>query len=106
LKRLGEALRQLEVAAEVEPNVARYSYVYAVALHSAGRTADAIMVLRGSVARHPDDRDISIALINLVRETGDVAGALEYAEQFSRIRPGDQNLLGLIQSLRRQLGDR
>ena len=37
LKRPDEALAELRRAAELEPDRARYAYVYAVALHSAGR---------------------------------------------------------------------
>src|SRR5262249_31845045 len=53
LKRSGEALEELRRAADIEPNRARYAYVYAVALHSGGRTGNAITVLEESLARHP-----------------------------------------------------
>jgi predicted CXXCH cytochrome family protein len=103
LRRLDEALGHLQAAAELEPDRPRYPYVYAVALHSTGRLADAIAVLKGSLVRNPGDRDTSTALINFVRESGDVAAALEYAEQISRVMPNDQGLKGLIQELRRQV---
>ena len=103
LKRLDEALGQLQAAAEIEPDRARYAYVYAVALHSAGRLADAIAILKGNLVRNPGDRDTSMALINFARESGDVAAALEYAEQLSRVAPDDQGLNGVIQELRRQV---
>ena len=102
LKRLNEALAQLQAAAELEPDRARYAYVYAVALQSAGRLADAITVLKGNLVRNPGDRDSSVALINFVRESGDVAAALEYAEELARIAPDLQGLNELIQQLRRQ----
>jgi Flp pilus assembly protein TadD len=105
LKQLNEALAQLQTAAELEPDRARYPYVYAVALDSAGRRADAIAVLKGSLARNPGDHDTSIALINFAREGGDVATALEYAEQLSRFAPDDQGLNGLIQELRRPVAN-
>ena len=87
LKRLDEALGQLQAAAEIEPDRSRYAYVYAVALHSAGRLADAIAILKGNSVRSPGDRDTSMALINFARESGDAAAALGYAEQLSRVRP-------------------
>ena len=65
LKRLNEALAQLQAAAELEPDRARYAYVYAVALQSAGRLADAITVLKGNLVRNPGDRDSSVALYQL-----------------------------------------
>jgi tetratricopeptide (TPR) repeat protein len=39
LKRGSEAIVELQRATELEPDRARYQYVFAVALHSAGRTA-------------------------------------------------------------------
>ena len=81
LKRLDEALGELRRAAELEPDQARYAYVYAVALHSAGRGNEAISVLKEFLARHPNDRDTLLALFNFSREAGDIAGALEHAEQ-------------------------
>lgn len=104
LKRLDEAVKQLQIASEIEPDSARYAYVYSVALHSAGRAADAIAVLKESLLRHTNDRDILLALINFVREAGDIAAALGYAELLSKTMPDDQSLNGLIQALRRQLG--
>jgi tetratricopeptide (TPR) repeat protein len=57
LKRLDEALAELRLAADLAPDQARYAYVYAVALHSAGRGSEAMTALKISLARHPNDRD-------------------------------------------------
>ena len=84
-------------AAELEPDRARYAYVYAVALHSAGRGDEAIAVLKESLARHPDDRDTLLALISFSRDAGDFATALEYAEQLARVAPDDPSLVALIE---------
>ena len=102
LKRPDEALGELRRASELEPDRARYVYVYAVALHSAGRSADAIAVLRDNLARHPDDRDTLSALVNFSREAGDAVAALDYAERLARLVPGDPGLAALIETLRRQ----
>ena len=59
LKRSDEALGELRKAAELDPGQARYAYVYAVALHSAGRGNEAIAVLKENLVRHPNDRDTS-----------------------------------------------
>jgi Tfp pilus assembly protein PilF len=92
LKRPAEALDELRRAAEVEPGRARYAYVYAVALHSAGRVGDAMTVLKASLARHAGDRDTLLVLVSFSRDAGDVATALDYAEQLARAAPGEPGL--------------
>src|SRR5262249_35987657 len=57
LKRPDDALAELQRAAELEPERARYAYVYAVALHSAGRGSEAMRVLKDNLAHHPGNRD-------------------------------------------------
>jgi predicted CXXCH cytochrome family protein len=104
LKRPEEALAELQRAAELEPERARYAYVYAVALNSAGRGGEAIAVLRASLARHPGDRDTLQALMTFCRDAGDLASALDYAEQLARMLPNDVTLAALVTALRRQLG--
>jgi len=102
LKRVDEALDELRRAVEFDPDRARYAYVYAVGLHSAGRNADAMTVLKATLARHPDDRDILLALVTMSRDAGDTGSALDYAERLVRIVPNDPGLADLIQELRRQ----
>jgi predicted CXXCH cytochrome family protein len=104
LKRSDEALGELGRAAELAPELARYSYVYAVALHSAGRRGDAILALKETVARHPHDRDALSALIAFNRDAGDLVSALDYAERLARLTPTDANLSALIKALRLQSG--
>ncbi|SDX60778.1 multiheme c-type cytochrome [Marinobacter mobilis] len=50
-QRLTEAVTSLARAAELAPDNARYQYVYAVALHSAGQTAQALTVIDEALAR-------------------------------------------------------
>lgn len=102
LKQSSEALAEFRQGAELDPGRARYAYVYAVALNSAGRGSEAISVLKESLARHPNDRDTLLALINFSREAGDVTSALEYGERATQVFPDDQGLARLIQELRRQ----
>ena len=101
-KQSAEALEQLHKAAELDRAQARYTYVYAVALHSAGRGNEAIAALKENLVRHPNDRDTLLALINFSRESGDVSSALEYAERLELIAPNAPGLTSLIQDLRRQ----
>jgi tetratricopeptide (TPR) repeat protein len=99
LKRSDDALEELRHATEIEPERARYAYVYGVGLHSAGRAGDAMAVLKANLARHPDDRDTLLALVAFNRDAGDIGSALGYAEQLTRIAPADPNLTRLVQEL-------
>jgi tetratricopeptide (TPR) repeat protein len=104
LKRIDDAIEELRIAAELDPDRARYAYVYAVALHSAGHVQKSITILKQSLARHSRDHDTLLALISFYRETGDVASALAVARQFALVVPEDQNVARLIQELRQQDG--
>jgi len=92
----------LRSAAELDPGQARYAYVYAVALHSAGHVGEAMTELKENLTRHPKDRDTLLALISFSRESGDIGSALEFAERLALIVPDAPGLGGLIQDLRRQ----
>jgi Flp pilus assembly protein TadD len=102
LKQPDAALVEYGGAAELEPDRARYTYVYAVALNSAGRRDEAITVLKQGVARHPDDRDTLLALVTFSRDAGDIGAALTYAEDLVRIAPNDRGLASLVEDLRRR----
>jgi Flp pilus assembly protein TadD len=102
-KRLGDALSELQRAAELGPEQARYTYVYAVALHSAGRKEEAIDALKVNFARHPNDRDTIMALISFYRDAGNFESALEYAERLAQMTPNNHELDNLIATLRRQI---
>jgi predicted CXXCH cytochrome family protein len=103
LKRADEALEEFRRAAEIETDRARYAYVYAVALHSAGRKASAVGVLEENLARHSSDRDSLMALIGFHRDAGDIDSALKYAEQLAEIVPEDRGLARLLEELRREV---
>ena len=61
------ALDHLQRAAALAPAAPRYSYVYAVALQSLGRTGEARAVAESALARHPSDRDLR-ELVGALRE--------------------------------------
>ena len=67
------ALAHLERAARLRPDVARYAYVHAVALHDTGNSSGARRILKGAAARHPTDSLILQALVAYCREAGDEA---------------------------------
>lgn len=102
LKRTEEALTELQKAAELERDRARYIYVYAVALHSGGRRDEAMKILREVLNDHPNDREVLSALISFTRLAGDAKAALGYAERLAAITPEDRNLTALIGEIRRQ----
>jgi tetratricopeptide (TPR) repeat protein len=102
LKKPEEAVTEFARAAEIEPVRARYAYVYAVSLQSAGRKDEAMVVLKDTLARHPDDRDTLLALVTFNRDAGDIGAALEYAERLVRLAPDDRSLAGLVEDLRRR----
>jgi tetratricopeptide (TPR) repeat protein len=100
LKRTDEAIAEFRRASEIEPDRARYAYVYAVALHSANHNAEAIATLKDALARHPEDRDTLAALTTFNRDAGDFAAALEYAERLAHLAPSDPGVASLLENLR------
>jgi hypothetical protein len=57
-------------------------------------------VLKEGLVRHPNDRDILLALVSFSRIAGDTLASLAYAEQLAAITPDDRNLARLIEELR------
>jgi Tfp pilus assembly protein PilF len=87
--RRDEALPELERAAELRPDIARYGYVLAVALENAGEGERAIEVLAEVHERHPGDVDVLSALVGYHRARGDAEMADRYAAKLSRLVPRD-----------------
>ena len=92
----------LAQAADLARDNARYGYVHAVALHSAGRREDAIRAMQDVLVRHPGDRDTLAALVSFEQDAGNPAAALGYAERLAAIMPEDPNLRRLIEELKRR----
>jgi predicted CXXCH cytochrome family protein len=103
LKRHTDALSELQRATVLDRDSARYAYVYGVALHSAGHTEEAMMVLKENLLRHPEDRDTLLALISYSRDAGDFKSALENAETLAKASPGDRDVAKVIEDLRRKI---
>ena len=91
-RRAADALPELARAAAIDPANARYAYVYAVALNSAGRTDEAIKTLEASHARHPADRDTLFALVTINRDAGRNAAALAWADRLVVVDPQSRPL--------------
>ncbi|WP_458181263.1 tetratricopeptide repeat protein [Bradyrhizobium sp. 14AA] len=100
-KRSEEALDELRRAASLDPDQARYAYVYAIGLNTAGRRDDALAVLMESLRGHPYNLELLSAALDLSRERGDAVAALEYAGRLAHLLPDDSRLADLIRELKR-----
>ena len=70
MKRTGESVGELERATALEPGNVRFVYVYAVALHSAGRVDAAIETLEKALTAHPGDLNVRAALASFKQSRG------------------------------------
>ncbi len=86
-----EALAEFAAAAKAAPDDPRHTYIYAVALHDAGRRAEAVRLLEAA-ARRTGDRDVLLALAAFKREAGDPAAAARYLARLAEINPDDPAL--------------
>ncbi len=98
-KRMPEALAELEAAARLAPESARYGYVYAVGLNGTGRPKQAMEALLRVLARHPYDRDSLAALVAYSREQGNPRQALVYARRFAELEPANVEARQMVERL-------
>lgn len=83
------AVDHMRRAAELAPTAARYTYLYAVALNSTGKTQQALAALSKAHQQHPNDRDILYALVTFNRDTGNVEESRRYARKLAVLMPDD-----------------
>ncbi len=95
-KKQSEALPHLARAAGLLPGQARYAYVYGVALQSTGQPDIGLAVLKAAHARHPEDRDLLIALATLNRDRGDRSSAIEFAQKLVALDPDEPGARALL----------
>lgn len=81
-KKLSEAMEYLQKAAESITTTPRYVYVYAIALHSSGKSLLAIEILEQAHSKYPNDIEIIQALISINREIGNSQKAQYYEDKF------------------------
>ncbi|MFL5612642.1 MAG: tetratricopeptide repeat protein [Gemmatimonadaceae bacterium] len=81
LNRGDTALHEFARAAGLEPGNARFAYVHAVALHSAGKVDAAIARLKSALITHPGNGDMLAALVKFYEARGESAEAEHYANQ-------------------------
>ncbi len=84
-RRLADALDPLGTAARLGRDNARLGYVYAVALHDAGKRQDALRELESVLERHPYDRDSLAAVIAFSREAGDEKAARTFTARLDAL---------------------
>jgi len=98
--RASEAVDALRRAAGLETGNLRFGYVYAVALHSAGDVAKAIVELESLHARQAADRDVLVALAMFNRDAGHLDTAIRFAETLVALAPDDAAATQLLAQLR------
>jgi Tfp pilus assembly protein PilF len=98
-KKLPEAMTALAEAARLDGDNARYGYVYAVALNSAGQGPKAIQALETVLQRHPNDRDSLLALVVFQRDAGNLDAAREYARRLATLEPDNPEVRALLQKV-------
>ena len=86
-KATAESLRSFKTAADLAPNNARFAYVYAVALNSAGRNKEALDVLAAARKREPYDRDLLSGLAYFTAQAGNRELALGYVKELRELDP-------------------
>jgi tetratricopeptide (TPR) repeat protein len=101
-KRYQDALGALKQAHELEPTQARYSYVYAIALESMGRTPEALHVLQATLQNSPSNVDTLRALLRLYLASRDYANALGYTQRLAILLPDDASLAPLVKQLQQR----
>jgi predicted CXXCH cytochrome family protein len=99
---LDDALVELGRAAELEPDTARYGYVYAVALDQARRRPEALRTLDEVLKRHAYDQSALEAAAAWAAQRGETQTALGYLMTLRAVRPGDPAIDQQIEYLRRQ----
>jgi predicted CXXCH cytochrome family protein len=100
LGRTAEAIPELALAARLDPGDPSFTYVYAIALHSVGRTADALGEIEGALKRGHGSLDLVVAGVTIARDAGDRARALRWAERLVAEDPSDPMARQLIEELR------
>ena len=96
------AVAELKRAAELAPDDVTVHYAFAVALDSAGRRPEAIAELDRTWRKHPGDRLTLAALIEYLRDQGDLARAEPLAVNLVQISPGDEGAKALLDEIRRK----
>jgi tetratricopeptide (TPR) repeat protein len=96
------AMGSLQRAVELDPETPRYTYVYAVGLHSTGAVDESIRRLQEAARRWPYDRELLMALTSFQVEAGRKRDAQVSARRLLEVFPDDPQVAVLAA---RALGD-
>jgi len=96
-----EALGALRQAARERPDNARFAYVHAVAAESIEGRPRAIEIALEALEANPWEPDLLLAVATWLREDGDTARALPFAERLVQVVPEARPLLDEIRAARR-----
>lgn len=105
-QRRDAALDEFRRATQLEPNTARYGYVYAVALDQTGRRPEAVRILGALLSSHPYDVDALTAAATWAIQEGESQTALGYLITLRGLRPGDSSIDQEINRLQRKVTPR
>ncbi len=97
--RLPEAIQSLQRATQLAPEIARFSYVHAVAVNSTGSADLAVSLLESAHERHTYDRSILIALVTINRDRGALDDAVRYANRLVFLYPLDPEANRLLEEM-------
>ena len=89
--RKSEAMREFEAAYRAAPEIPRFGYVYAIALHDAGQVKQSLRVLEQGLQRRYD-RDSLLAVAAFARDAGDNLTADRALQRLRAVNPGDPAL--------------
>ncbi|MCZ6723800.1 MAG: multiheme c-type cytochrome [Gammaproteobacteria bacterium] len=104
LRKYGEALFHLQLAAEMDQSQPRYHYVYAIALESQGQLANSIQALTKAVERWPNQFDLLFTLVSYMEKQGRLSEAGGYISQLTRIAPASAQVKDLMLRFRQLNG--
>ena len=71
-------------------------------MQKVGDTDNALVSLKTAHGRHPNNRDILIALTTMYRDRGDFGSAVHYATALVKLSPADPGARQLLESLQAQ----
>jgi tetratricopeptide (TPR) repeat protein len=97
--RAEEARPLFTTAVGLAPDQPSYAYVLGIAESDADGIEAGLALLREAEARFPGYPDIVFAMATMLRDTGDIDGALVYAERMAQLLPGDLRATSLLREL-------
>jgi tetratricopeptide (TPR) repeat protein len=96
---IAAAIEELAAAARLAPEVAHFSYIYALALNEQKRPHEALAVLQRAAKRHPADQNVLASIAMIARDAGRFDEALAAAKQLQALFPNQPEARALIEEI-------